>query len=108
MTKRVDVLLSKRAQEIHSSIRDPTILRGIEQKIIRVQTDIHFGNPIAKRRFPERYVKRYGITNLFRIELPRFWRMLYTLTDDDGIILVFIIDILDHKRYDKVFGYRTI
>ncbi|MEA3515031.1 MAG: hypothetical protein U9R34_06130 [Nanoarchaeota archaeon] len=54
------------------------------------------------------YKKKYGITNLFRVELPGFWRMLYTLTDGKSEIeiIAFVLDVIDHKRYDKKFGYR--
>jgi len=45
---------------------------------------------------------------LFRVELPNFWRMLYTLVEGGTKIeiIAFVIDILDHKNYDKVFGYK--
>jgi len=41
---------------------------------------------------------------LFRVELPNFWRMYYTLTDDENQIeiIAFVLDILDHKEYDKI------
>ncbi len=49
------------------------------------------------------------VTNLFRIELPLFWRMLYTLVNGDNEmeIVAFILDIIDHDIYNKKFGYRN-
>ncbi len=43
-----------------------------------------------------------------RVELPNFWRMLYTLTNGESQIeiLAFILDIVGHKLYDKKFGYK--
>jgi hypothetical protein len=48
------------------------------------------------------------IKNLLLVELPNYWRMLYTLTDNETNveIIAFILDILDHPDYDKKFGYR--
>jgi len=42
------------------------------------------------------------------VELPNFWRMLYTLTaGSSGVeIVVLVLDIIDHKKYDKKFGYK--
>ena len=42
------------------------------------------------------------------MELSNYWRMLYTLTsDEDEIeIIAFVLDIIDHKGYDRKFGYR--
>ena len=55
---------------------------------------------------PKEYKIKYGVTNLFRIELPQFWRMLYTLTNGDIEIIAFVLDVIDHKTYDKKFGYK--
>ena len=44
----------------------------------------------------------------FRVELPGFWRMLYTLTDGESEIeiIAFVLDIIDHKKYNKKFRYK--
>jgi len=56
----------------------------------------------------EVYKIKYGVTNLFRVELPLFWRMLYTLTDGETKIeiIAFVLDIVDHNKYNKKFGYK--
>ena len=33
-------------------------------------------------------------------------RMLYTLKGSQVEILCFILEVIDHRRYDKIFGYR--
>jgi hypothetical protein len=45
-----------------------------------LKKDVYYGQPVAKKLIPAEYKTKYGITNLFRVELPYFWRMLYTLT----------------------------
>ncbi len=42
------------------------------------------------------------------MELPNYWRMLYTLTDGETKIEIisFVLDVIDHKGYDKKFGYK--
>ena len=54
------------------------------------------------------YKIKYKISNLFRVELPNYWRMLYTLTEGDTKIevIAFVLDIMDHKVYNKKFGYK--
>ena len=53
-------------------------------------------------------ILKYDTVNLFRIELPNFWRMLYTLIDGGTKIEIvsFVLDIIDHPTYNKKFGYR--
>lgn len=63
---------------------------------------------------PDKYIERYEVTNLWKINLPGYWRMIYTLrqplreiTEIDVItIWLDALDILDHNKYNKIFGYR--
>jgi len=50
----------------------------------------------------------YDITNLFWVDLPYYWRILYTLTDGDTNIeiIAFVLNIMDNKKYNKKFGYK--
>ncbi|MBU0898318.1 MAG: hypothetical protein KKB03_01145 [Nanoarchaeota archaeon] len=114
--KIIRIKLSPEAEEVYKHLNKeaPTskiermILRAINQKVELIKLNPHFGDPIAKKFFPEEYKRRYGITNLFRVELPTFWRMLYTLTDgkSEVEIIAFVLDVIDHKEYDKKFGYK--
>jgi len=62
----------------------------------------------APKLIPQEYFVKYGITNLFRVELPNYWRMLYTLSNGESEIeiIAFVLDLVDHKVYDKKFGYK--
>lgn len=84
------------------------IFRAINQKVELIKSNPHYGDAIAKKLFPEEYRKKYGITNLFRVELPAFWRMLYTLSDGENEveIIAFVLDVIDHKEYNKKFRYK--
>lgn len=83
------------------------ILRAINNKRDLIKANIHYGDPIAKNLIPEEYKQKYSVTNLFRVELPAFWRMLYTLTNNEEVeIIAFVLDIIDHPAYDKKFGYK--
>lgn len=116
--KRVRLKLSPEAEEVYKHLNDkaPTsknermILKAVNQKVDLIKSNPHFGNPIAKKKIPVEYQEKYGITNLFRVELPSFWRMLYTLTEEGSEIeiIAFVLDMMNHKQYDKKFGYRGI
>ena len=104
--KAVQIILSPEAEKVYLESKDQTILNAVNRKIKLIKLNFHYGVPITKRLFPREYILRYGITNLFRVELPNFWRMLYTLTDGDNKIIAFILDIIDHNTYNKKFGYK--
>lgn len=63
------------------------------------------GDPIPKRLIPNSLLKE-GIQNLYRVELSNFWRMLYTIEGTKIEILVFVLNIMNHKEYNKLFGYK--
>lgn len=115
--KEIKVILSPEAKEVYeylnnealSSKIERSILKAIQQKIELIKSNPHYGNPIAKNLIPKEYKEKYEITNLFRVELPNFWRMLYTLTEGETRIEIisFILDIMNHKDYNKKFGYGS-
>lgn len=95
-------------RESLSSKKEKMILKSVEQKLEILQKNKHYGNPIRKDLIPLYYKKKYAANNLFRIELPQFWRMLYTLTDEEKEIeiIAFVLDIVDHEEYNKKFNYK--
>lgn len=114
--KEVRVILSEDAEEAYRYLNehapeskiDRSILNSINAKVELLKSNPHYGVPISKSLIPEEYIEKYGIKNLFRVELARYWRMLYTLTDGESIveIIAFVLDIVDHKRYNKKFAYK--
>jgi mRNA-degrading endonuclease RelE of RelBE toxin-antitoxin system len=115
--KPVKVVLSPEAEEAYKQLNsiavnsklERSILNSIKKKVALIKMNPHYGNPMAKKLIPKEYVLKYGVTNLFRVELSGFWRMLYTLTNDETevIIVAFVLDIIDHREYDRKFGYKS-
>ena len=114
--KRVRLTLSPEAEEVYKYLNEEAstsktermILKAVNQKVELIKSNPHFGNPVSKNKIPTEYKQKYGITNLFRVELPAAWRILYTLTNGESEveIIAFVLDIIDHKQYDKKFDYR--
>jgi hypothetical protein len=50
-------------------------------------------------------VKEYGITNLWKYDLPNAWRLIYTIKEDEVTILNVILEWFDHKEYGRRFKY---
>jgi hypothetical protein len=68
-----------------------------------IKANPFYGDNIKKKLIPKEYV----VDNLWRVELINFWRMLYTIKGDKVEVICFILGIMDHKIYDKKFGYRS-
>jgi hypothetical protein len=74
----------------------------------RLAQDPTVGESIRKGLIPKALIRRYAVDNLWRLELPDAWRVLYTIAAKPGRgPEVFILRILTHKEYDRLFGYAT-
>jgi len=78
------------------------LLNSIKFKIELLKKNPFYGDNIPKRLIP----KNYNVPNLWRVELANFWRMLYTTKGDQIEIICFVLNIVDHKKYNKIFGYK--
>jgi len=79
------------------------LLKSIKNKIALVKENPFYGDNIKKNQIP----KDYNVPNLWRIELTNYWRMLYTIRGDEVEVICFVLDIVNHEVYDKIFGYRN-
>lgn len=96
-------------EEIKKKIKSSehiTLLKSINRAKELLRENPFVGIQIRKRQIPHKYVSKYGATNLWKINLSNFWRMIYTTTGNQVEIVAFVLDIIDHKTYDKIFGYR--
>lgn len=114
--KPVKIILSPEAEEVYKFLNQEALHSKIEQSILNsvnkkkelIKANPHYGEPISKEKIPQEFRQKYNIGNLFWVELSNHWRMLYSLTNDDRQIeiIAFILDISDHKKYGKKFGYK--
>jgi len=83
------------------------LVKIIDKGIAKLELDREAGKRIPKRLIPHEYVAKYGVTNLWKLDLDRYWRMIYTIVGDEVRLVSVILEVLNHKKYDRKFGYRT-
>lgn len=83
-----------------------TLLNSIKQKIEFLKDNPEYGLHILKDRIPKEYVVKYDVNNLWKVNLSGAWRMIYTIRGSEVDIISLILDILNHRNYEKKFGYR--
>lgn len=81
------------------------LLKSINQKKELLKINPQAGIHIPKSLIPKVYKEKYDADNLWKIDLSGYWRMIYTLRTTEIEITNFVLDIIDHETYDKVFGY---
>ncbi|MGV8162218.1 MAG: hypothetical protein ACP5N2_02675 [Candidatus Nanoarchaeia archaeon] len=115
MSKQVKIKFSKDALVVYeyisnralSSKSERIMLKAILRNLDELKRNPQKGQALAKCLIPEEYLRKYEVLNLYRLELPFFWRMLYSLKSDGDVeIIAIVLDIINHKEYDKKFGYK--
>ena len=121
MKKNVRVILSedaiKQYNELNSIVSEEVkkgitnsihqqLLRSINQKKDLLKITPQAGSHIPRPLIPTLYKQKYDVTNMWKIDLSNYWRMIYTLRTTEIEITDFILDFLDHETYDKIFGYK--
>ena len=109
--KEVKVILKDQAKEAYLELKKRTdkesitILNSIERIKNILKDNPQFGDPIKKELIPNE-LKKLNIQNLYRVELSNYWRMLYTIEGDTVEIFLFVLRIVNHKEYNKLFWYK--
>lgn len=119
--KEIKVILSEEADEVFQELNKvvgeekqkgiessfhQTLLRSIKRVIDLLKKNPFAGDQVPRRQLPKKYVNKYDSDNVWRIELANRWRLIYTITGNKLEVINFVIDIFNHKDYDKVFGYK--
>jgi hypothetical protein len=86
------------------------------QEALRRQARTLAGDPqhgtfIAVGRVPKETLRRWqarvgALPNLWKVDLPDGWRALYTIGSDGPLRVVIVIEVVRHKEYDRLLGYK--
>lgn len=79
------------------------LLKSIKQKSDLIKANPQYGDAV-----PKAIIKKsgYDVDNLWVVDLTGYWRMLYTLQGSTIEIICFVLELIDHDKYNKIFGYR--
>ena len=96
-------------EEISNGVKNSDnqrLLKSIKHAIDLLKMDPQYGTHISRKLIPGAYEEKYEVDNLWKFDLTGYWRMLYTLRTTEVELVGFVLDIVDHLTYDKIFGYR--
>lgn len=103
-----DMQIKKAYKELDSGRFQEKRLKGwLDRAFEELERNAFCGIQIPKRLIPRKYHFKFGdLGNLWKYNLPDAWRLIYTVKKEDIIVLSIILEWMDHKCYDKKFGYR--
>ena len=103
---KVKFISDELEKDFNSLKDDDFIKKAIIRAIQDLKENAFCGIQIPKKLFPKEYVQKYGIKNLWKYDLPKGWRLLYTITAENEVELISaILEWFSHKDYERRFGY---
>jgi len=82
-----------------------SIKREIIRAIGNIRENVFVGRNVKKELIPKRLIDKYNLNNLWIYDLPNGWRLLYSITGNEIEIIAAVLDWMDHKDYEKLFGF---
>ena len=102
--KFADEKVKKAFEELENSeIGDKQLNKFLIQAFENLEENAFIGIQIPKRQIPKEYIKKYGIDNCWKYNLPDAWRLLYSVAQEKILVVTIILEWLDHKSYSKKF-----
>jgi len=81
------------------------LFKLINQALDNLEENAFCGIQIPKRLIPKEYILKFGVKNLWKYDLPKAWRLIYSVVNDEIVIVSLVLEWLDHKKYEKRFKY---
>ena len=85
--------------------QDKILYKFIDRAISDLKENPACGTKIPRKVWPKEYVKKYAVSNLWKYDMPNAWRLIYTIKEDEVMILNLILEWFCHKDYEKRFKY---
>lgn len=99
----------KTRQAFEKLFKGNTEQKQLHRWLLRAFKDIEensfCGIQIPTRLIPKVYSKKYNIKNLWKYNLPNAWRMLYSIRNNNILVVSIILEWMNHKNYDRLLGY---
>ena len=88
-----------------SNLEEQDLYKHIKQALENLKANAFSGIQIPKRLIPSVYVSKYNLNNLWKYDLPKGWRLLYTIGKEGVEVVSIILEWMNHKEYERRFKY---
>lgn len=97
------VFIDDNLQETFDELRDDDpIKKGLKKAIKEISENVFAGRNVKKKLIPKKFS---NLSNLWIYNLPSAWRLIYSIAPNEVEIVAVVLDWLDHKDSEKLFGF---
>ena len=80
----------------------------IKQALQNIEENAFCGIQVPKRLIPKEYVRKYEVNNLWKYDLPKGWRLLYSILKEKIEVVALILEWFSHKDTRKSSSINRI
>ncbi|KKS70041.1 MAG: hypothetical protein UV40_C0007G0017 [Parcubacteria group bacterium GW2011_GWA1_42_7] len=84
--------------------QEKELFKLLNQAMDNIEESAFCGIQIPKRLIPQEYSKK-EIKNLWKYDLPRGWRLVYSIVNEELVVVSIVLEWFDHKDYERRFKY---
>ena len=100
----VDAKLKAAFEELKGSDRE--LYDQVERALAEINKNVFCCRNVRKKLIPKTLIRKYHINNLWIYNLPRGWRLLYSVINPSKVeVLALVLDWMDHKDYERLFKF---
>ena len=77
----------------------------LERAFKDIEKNAFCGIQIPKKLIPKEYIQKYGVHNVWKYNLPNAWRLIYSIENQEIVVVSIVLEWLDHKEYERRFNY---
>ncbi|MEA3329135.1 MAG: hypothetical protein U9Q06_00135 [Nanoarchaeota archaeon] len=81
------------------------LFKTINRIMDHLEENAFAGIQIPKKLISPEYYNKYRVKNLWKYDLPKEWRLIYSIADEEAVIVSLILEWFDHKNYERRFRY---
>ena len=85
---------------------DPTLFKQINSALDEIEKNAFCSIQVPKKLIPRKW---QVYSNLWKYDLPKGWRLFYTVAPPDQpgkvLVLSIVLEWMSHKEYERLFGY---
>ncbi len=99
----IDIDLKESLTELEKT--DSRLHKEIQRALEEISKNSFCGRNVKKDLIPKELKQKYNIDNLWIYNLRKDWRLIYSLGRDEIELLAVILDWMNHKDCEKLFGF---
>jgi hypothetical protein len=85
--------------------KNAALYKKVQETIKNLKNDRIVGIRIKLSQVPSHYVRKHDVNAVFKVDLPGAWRLIYGILVIHDEKKALLMELFDHKSYNKRFGY---